>query len=81
MKVLIMLILAVVIEVMKVVKMMLVVVAQMKQDGESIDDDRGVQAVEAAKGKAAGGLHQGLGQLPEGSAVCCTKGEGCNQEI
>ena len=80
MKVLIMLILAVVIEVMKVVKMMLVV-AQMKLEGESLDDDCGLQAVEAAKGKAAGGLHQGLGQLPEGSAVCRTEGEGCNQEI
>ena len=60
---------------------MMLVIAQMKLGGESLDDDRGVQAVEAAKGKAAGGLHQGLGQLPEGSAVCCTKGEGCNQEI
>ena len=45
------------------------------------NDDFGGQAVEIAKGEAAGGFHKGFGQLPEGAALCRPEGEGCNQEI
>ena len=50
-------------------------------DHEEENNGCGGQAVEIAKGEAAGGFHKGFGQLPEGSAVCRPEGEGCNQEI